>query len=191
MGRAVDKTLTQWLHEASDGSPEAFEEVATRVYVELERVAARQLWQRFGGAQAGLTLDTASLVHETFLKLLEAPRDFENRRHFYAFASKVMLRVLLDYTRGRAAAKRGGDQVRLTLSGMAAPADASPTSSLDLNRSLERLEGLDPRKAEIVKLRVLWGLELQEIADLLGISLRTTERDWSFSRRWLTAALMA
>jgi RNA polymerase sigma factor (TIGR02999 family) len=140
---------------------------------------------------APLTLEPAALVNETFLKLLQQPTRFHNRRHLLGFASTVMLRVLVDYRRERGAKKRGGDALRVTLSGISADAlgGGDEVDALDFQRALERLEGLDPRKAEIVKLRLFWGYEMTEIASLVEVSLATVERDWRFARTWLAAAL--
>lgn len=179
-----DERITRLLQDASSGDEEAVNELAGAVYAELEKVARSQMRRRYGGALAGVTMEPAALVNETLLKLIQAPREFENRRHFYAFATKVMLRVLIDYQRARAAEKRGGDRVRVTLSGLSAAREHEADAS-DLSEVLDRLEQLDGRKAEVVRLRVFWGLQMKEIAELLGTSLATVDRDWKFARNWL------
>jgi RNA polymerase sigma factor (TIGR02999 family) len=151
----------------------------------LERVAAARMRRNFGRELVGVTLEPAALVNETVLKLIEHPRSFENRRHFYAYATRVMLRVLIDYQRRRAAEKRGGDRVRVTLSALSSSPEPAVTSAVELAEVLDRLAALDERKAEVVQLRVFWGLELKEIASTLGVSTATVDRDWRFARRWL------
>lgn len=181
--------ITQLLHGAAGGDREALEALTARVYGELERVADRKMRAHFGAELPGVTLEPAALVNETFLKLLESPRDFENRRHFFAFVTQVMLRALTDYERARSAQKRGGGQLRLTLSGVDGEA-SSPAIGVDaLREALEALAALDPRKAEVVQLKLFWGLAMEEIAQTIGASARTVERDWRFARNWLKARL--
>lgn len=183
--------ITRLLEEAATGDEAALGALTDRVYDDLERVAARRMHARFGPDLAGITLEPAALVNETFLKLLRQPMAFENRRHFFAFATRVMLRALVDYQRARSASKRGGSQVRVTLTGLGAPQRAVHTDAEVIGASLEELEHLDPRKAEVVALKVFWGMEMAEVAETLQVSLRTAERDWRFARNWLRARLKA
>lgn len=183
--------ITVLLESAASGDESAVDALIERVYGELEQLAARRMRERFGPGLGGVTLEPAALVNETFLKLLRRPLAFENRRHFFSFATRVMLRALTDYQRARAAAKRGGDQVRVTLTGLGSPDEAVAPEVAIVSSSLEALEELDPRKAEVVALKVFWGLEMAEIGERLGVSLRTVERDWRFARSWLKARLKA
>jgi RNA polymerase sigma factor (TIGR02999 family) len=178
--------VTELLQAAAAGDRSAYDRVFEWAYVEVERLASLRLRDRRGP----LTLEPGALVNETFLKLLQQPLQFENRRHLLGFASTVMLRVLVDYQRQRGARKRGGGAVRVTL-GDVEGAGGGGVDALDLHRSLERLEALDARKAEIAKLRLLWGYEMSEIASLASVSLATAERDWRFARAWLAEALAA
>ena len=178
--------ITLWLGRAAAGDSEARDRVAEWAYRDLERLAGQRLRRAYGAHAGSLTLEPAALVNETFLRMLETPPGFENRRHFLAFAGRVMLSALVDYQRERGARKRGGDRVRVTLSGLgsAAPEEAG-IAPLDLVRALDELEALDARKAEVVRLRILWGGSSEEIAELLGVSIPTIERDWRFARSWL------
>jgi RNA polymerase sigma factor (TIGR02999 family) len=182
--------ITLWLGRAAAGDDEAQERVAAWAYGDLERLAARRLRRAYGARAAALTLEPAALVNETFLRLLESPVGFDNRRHFLAFASRVMLSALVDYQRGRSARKRGGDRVRVTLSGLVEDrmADAGIVPA-DFAKALAELETLDARKADVVRLRVLWGAASAETARLLEISIPTVERDWRFARSWLADRL--
>jgi RNA polymerase sigma factor (TIGR02999 family) len=182
--------ITRAIRRAADGDAAALDDVVAWAYVHLERLAAAQMRQAFGRDLAGVTLEPAALVNETFLKLLEEPLNFENRRHFFAFASTVLKRVLLDYHRRRSAAKRGGGALHVTLSGLQ-EGQPSSTGVVGLVRALEELEAFDARKAEVVSLRLLWGLEMSEIADAMEVSLSTVERDWRFARSWLAERLEA
>ena len=185
--------ITQRLSDAANGDEAALEVVVAWAYENLEKAAAYHLKQYYGTGLPGVTLEPAALVNETMLKLLREPggtlkHGFESRRHFVGFANKVMMSVLVDYHRRRGRKKRGGDQVRVSLSGLEIASDQSATL-LDLTRALDELEELDQRKAETVKLRLLWGLKAAEVARALDVSVATTERDWSFARAWLVDRL--
>lgn len=182
-----EEPVTRWLQAAAAGDSEAEGRVAEWAYDELERLAAQRLRRAFG--RTDLTLEPAALLNETFLKLLRNPIVFENRRQFFAFVSKVMLRVLIDYQRSRSAEKRGGEGLRVTLTGIRASDPGIPIDVLAFHQALERLEALDPRKAEIARMRALWGLSMDEIADLLKVSEPTVRRDWRFARTWLADIL--
>lgn len=185
----ADGDLTRILHDAADGDEAATDQLVAATYRRLQQIAEQQMRQRHGAQLAGLTLEPQALVHDTLMKLIATPRDYANRRHFYSFASRVMLRVLQDYQRARRAQKRGGHLIRVTLSNMG-PAGHEPSAGAEeLPPVLAELEGLDPRKAEVVKLRALWGLEMAEIAEIVGVSLPTVERDWRFARHWVAARL--
>jgi len=183
--------ITRLLHAIDAGRPGAMDDLMTVVYADLERVAQRHMDQQFGRGLPGVTLEPAALVNESFLRLIKQRKKYDNRGQFFAIATKVMLRVLVDYQRQRRAAKRGGGQkpVTLSLEGPAHRAGGEAEGTVigveTLVAGLERLESLDPRKADVVKLRVIWGLEMREIAESLGISLATVERDWSFAKAWL------
>ena len=182
-----EEPVTRWLQAAAAGDAEAAERVAAWAYGELERLAAQRLRREFG--RTDVTLEPAALVSETFLRLLRNPTVFENRRHFFAFVSKVMLRVLIDYQRARGAEKRGADRVRVTLAGVRGGDEAIPIDVLALDQALGRLEASAPRKAEVARMRVLWELSMDEIAEVLEISEPTVRRDWRFARTWLAEVL--
>lgn len=184
-----DTRITRLLQQASEGDTDAFGEVASWAYARLERLAERRLRQRYGAQLGGVTLEPAAVVNETFLKLLWNPVGFASRRHFLAFASKVMLRVLIDYDRRRRAAKRGGGAITVTLSAAGPDAAPTPYTVAALGEALEVLDELDERKAEVAKLRLLWGLENAEIARALEVSVPTVERDWRFVKSWLAVRL--
>jgi RNA polymerase sigma factor (TIGR02999 family) len=158
------------------------------VYADLEQLAQGKMRRQFGPNLDALTLEPAALVHETYLRLLQQRKGFENRQHFFAVANRILFRVLMDYHRSRAAQKRGGGQVRVTLTGLSA-ADQPVTDIPTMIDVLDRLQALRPRHAEIVKLRVFWGMEMKEIAETLGVSVSTVEKDWRFARAWLRTQL--
>ncbi len=179
--------VTELLRAAAGGDATAHERVVEWAYAELEKLAAARLRRRYRGGTP--TLEPAALVNETFLRMLPDELDFQNRRHLLAFAGTVMLRVLVDYQRERGAKKRGGDVVKVTLTGLGHARSSSGVDMLDFQNALDRLQEMDSRKAEVVRLRLLWGCEMSEVAELLQTSLSTVERDWRFARSWLADAL--
>jgi len=183
--------ITILLQEVHAGRAGALDELMDVVYSDLERIAVSHLTQRMGDRADRITIEPAGLVNETFLKMIKQRNTFDNRGHFFAIATRVMLRVLCDYQRERFAVRRGGRRKRITLS-LDRCLDHIPTENNPneieieaLVNALNRLEELDARQAEVVKLRVVWGLDITEIADSLGISDSTVKRDWRFAKAWL------
>jgi len=182
--------ITRLLEEAHEGRESALNEVMDLVYQELQRIAAGQMQRRYGQRAANLTMEPTALVNEAFLRLIKQRKRYDSRGQFFAIATKTMLRVLMDYDRQRRSAKRGGEQVRVSLSGVAGQIQQGEAASIgDFVHAVERLEGLDRRTADVFKLRVLWGLTVPEIAEATELSVRTVEREWRFGRRWLAAEL--
>ncbi len=190
-----NQDITRLLKDVHEGRGGALDDLMRAVYDDLQHVAERHMTQRFGRDLPGVTMEPAALVNESFLKIIKQRNTYDNRGQFFAIAKRIMLRVLVDYQRQRAAGKRGGDLKRFTLSlaagPPAAPANGSTASDdaiieVDtLVEALGRLEALDARKADVVKMKVVWGLQMREIAHSLGVSLATVERDWAFSKAWL------
>ena len=182
--------ITVMLQDAAAGRAGAMDRLMERVYADLERIALAQLSQHFGRRANTLTIEPAALVNESFLRLVKQRKAYDNRHQFFAIATKLMLRVLLDYQRSQAAARRGGEaqRVRLSLDGRPGPDPGGSRAEVDLEplvSALQRLTELDPRQADVVKMRVIWGLEVNEIADALALSASTVKRDWRFARAWL------
>ncbi len=157
------------------------------VYDELREVARRQL-QRESAPQ----LEPTALVHEVYLRLVDQQvAGLADRVHFRRLCARVMRQVLVDQARRRDAQKRGGDREETLVTWMQPEAgDGSrPLSVLALDETLARLAALDERKAQVVELRCFGGLSMAEVAEALGVSLRTVEADWFFARAWLKAEL--
>lgn len=183
-------SITTLLDRAHGGDQGALEELARLVHGDLLKLANRLMYHRYGARTQQLTLEPAALVNETFMKLLEQRTEFKNRSHFFAIATRVMLRVLADYHKSRHRQKRGGHQVRVSLSVLDREGEIGPSAEIPaVLEALEKLEELDPRLAKVTKLRVLWGLSLTEISEMLGVSRSTIDRDWRFARKWLAANL--
>lgn len=164
------------------------DELLPLVYDTLRALARSQL-QREG---AGHSLQPTDLVHEAYERLADQSRvDWRGRAHFLAVAATVMRRLLVDHARRRGRQKRGGGAQRVTLSGLAAPAESELDLEelLALDEALEKLRALDEREARVVELRYFGGLGVQEIASVLQVSERTVRNDWNFARAWLRQAL--
>jgi RNA polymerase sigma factor (TIGR02999 family) len=164
--------------------------VARAVQSDLLRCARRLIAARPGPPGRPITLEPAELVNETFLRLLEQRQRLRDRKHFFAIATRVMLRVLLDYHRARGRRKRAGGAIRLSLGALGTRGAEAPRAEVpDVGVALDALGELDQRAARVVELRVLWGLSRVETAEVLGVSKATVERDWRFARAWLMANL--
>lgn len=189
--------ITSLLQAIDDGRAGATDELMDLVYDDLVAVADRHMQQRFGAGMDRLTMEPAALVNESFMRLIRQRRGYENRGQFFAIATRVMLRVLVDYCRQRNARKRGGDRTRISITfddGGPAAHGAAPTGTIDvqtLTEALAALEALDPRKADVVRMRVVWGMRHDAIAEALDVSIPTVERDWRFARAWLADRVAA
>ena len=169
--------------------PHAAEQLLPLVYEELRQLAA----QRLAHEKPGQTLQATALVHEAYLRLVNVnqPQHWNSRRHFFAAAAEAMRRILIDNARRRHSQRRGGAAERRSLDGLAAAVPASDDEMLAVNEALERLQKVDPSKAELVKLRYFGGLTVPEAALALGISVTTANRYWAYARAWLHEELAA
>jgi RNA polymerase sigma factor (TIGR02999 family) len=163
--------------------PEALHELMPIVYEELKRIARHH--RRANEA----TLSTTELVHEAFLKLTGGKPDWEGRAHFFGAASQAMRQVLVDFARRRDAEKRGGGIQMVSLGENDAAVEIELDGILALDAALERLDRVDRRLRQIVELRFFAGVSQDDIAQMLGISARTVERDWLKARLVLLDAL--
>lgn len=138
------------------------------------------------------TLQPTALVNEVFLKLVgDQPLTWESRAHFFGTAARAMRQVLVDHARAKAAAKRGGDWARVSLSESLGFPDDREIEVIELHEALESLANEDPRAAQVVELWFFGGLEQKEIAHVLDVSDRTVRNDWTFARLWLARELGA
>lgn len=179
-------TRIQELLERAD--PAAAVELMPLVYEELRRLAARKMAQE----RPGQTLQATALVHEAWLRLSESNHQaWRGREHFFSAAAEAMRRILVDKARRKARLRHGGELERVDVDAdlIDLPISADPGKCLAVNDALDRLAGIDARKAEVVKLRLFVGLEVQEIAEALGTSEKTILRDWTFAKAWLSREL--
>ncbi len=177
--------ITELLHAARAGDSHALDAVFASVYPSLRALAASRLAGQFGED----TLNPTSLVHEAYLKLVDARQlDLTDRHHFFACASRAMRQILVDHARARGALKRGGPSDPLTLSHAEGVAASEP-EMLDLDVALDHLNQIDGQLRELVEMRLFAGLTLEQLAQISGRSLRTVNRDWQRARALLLTQL--
>lgn len=183
----VMSDITELIRQLAAGDGTARERLFAAAYDELRKLARSRL--RDGGRNT--YLDTAALVHESYLRFLQGGRlRSEDRRAFFAYASRVMRSVIIDSVRERQAARRGGDLTELTLdTQIAAELPAGEKEVLDVHEALLRLEQAEPRLAQVVEMRYFGGYTETEIAEALDVTERTVRRDWEKARLLLLAAL--
>ncbi|MFL6259798.1 MAG: sigma-70 family RNA polymerase sigma factor [Thermoanaerobaculia bacterium] len=180
------ESVTYLLERWSAGDRTAAEQVMPLVYDHLRRIAARHL----GRGRGDQTLQATAIVHEAYLRLQgQGSLPWASREHFFAFAARLIRQILVDHARHRHRLKRGGRSARVTLSEAVAWEEARSPDVLALDQALERLEGLDRRKATIVELRFFAGMTIEETAGQLGISVETVGREWRRARAWLSDQL--
>ena len=180
-----DHEVTALLKAWSEGDVSARDLLMPLVYAELRRRASAQLRRE----RPGYTLQPTDLVHEAYLRLVGQRVAWHNRAQFFGVAAEMMRRILVDRARANRTAKRSGLLTRVTLDPDIAEAQPVDVDILDLDAALERLAAVDPRKSRVAELRFFGGLSLQEVGDVLDISLATVERDWQVARAWLFDAL--
>jgi RNA polymerase sigma factor (TIGR02999 family) len=179
--------ITHILGRLEQGDAQAAEELLPLVYEELRKLAAAKMAQE----KPGQTLQATALVHEAWLRLGgdEAP-SFQNRARFFGAAAEAMRRILIERARRRIAAKRGGGAAMVDVEGIEIPSPvADDDQLLAVNEALEKFSTLDPRKAELVKLRYFVGMNFDEAATALGIAVPTAKQWWAYARAWLTVEL--
>jgi len=179
----VTKLLMSW----RDGDDQALCDLIPLVYGELRRIAS----QRVRRERSSVTLRATALVHEVFLRLVEASRiDWQSRAHFFAIAARLMRQILVEQARRRNAQKRAGQATPLDeVTDLAAERRSAPLLALD--EALVRLAVLDERQHCVVELRYFGGLTNEEVAAALGISVATVKREWVVARAWLHRELVS
>lgn len=155
------------------------------VYTELRRLASA----RMAREAPGQTLQPTALVHEAWLRLAAEDHGWENRRQFFAAAGEAMRRILIERARRRQRVRHGGGLERVPVDSIQVPDGVREDRLVELDEALSSLEQEDPRRAQVVKLRYFVGMTNPEVAEALGISLATAERDWSFAKAWLFSRL--
>ena len=180
--------VTRFLSGVPPGDSKAAVDLLPLVYDELRRLAAHKK----ANEVPGQTHQPHALVHEAWLRLSEQSNvQWQNREHFYAVAAEVMRRILVDRARRRQARKHGGQLERVDLDAVESAMPVDDEQLLQVHDALERLAAEDPGKAQIVKLRFFVGLNMSEVAEAMGISVRTAHEIWASARTWLHPAIAA
>jgi RNA polymerase sigma factor (TIGR02999 family) len=184
--------VTQLLVDWQNGSPEALERLMPLVYGELRAIAGRYLSRE----RADHTLQSTSLVHEAYFKLVDQRSvQWQNRAHFLGIAAQLMRRILVDAARSRAATKRGGQADRvehstaINLDQLPNPASEMSAQVCALDEALNAVTRIDPRRAQVIELRFFGGLTVEETGQVLQVSPQTVMRDWRLARAWLAREL--
>jgi RNA polymerase sigma-70 factor, ECF subfamily len=174
--------MTQLLSDWSHGDDAALAELTPLVYEELRRLAHHFM----EGQRPEHTLQTTALVNEAYLRLAGQTRpSFTNRAHFFAVAAQAMRQILVNYAKASQSQKRGGGAIKVELDEAAIVSPEQSKAIVDLHEAIERLGALDSRKARVVELKYFGGLNHDEIAEVMKISIVTVRRDWVFAKAWL------
>jgi RNA polymerase sigma factor (TIGR02999 family) len=188
MTQASSPNITQLLLAWGAGDEAALAQLMPLVYDELRKVAARHLRRQ----RPDHTLQTTALVNEAYLRLIDSSKvQWQNRAHFFAVSAQLMRRILVDFARARQNLKRGGGAQQITLDDALAIAPERGADLLALDDALTQLAKLNQRQAQVVELRYFGGLNEEETAEALKVSLRTVQRDWKLARLWLYRELSA
>jgi RNA polymerase sigma factor (TIGR02999 family) len=179
--------VTRILEAIDRGDTQAANQLLPLVYDELRKLAAQRLAQE----KPGQTLQATALVHEAYLRLVDATQEprWDSRGHFFAAAAEAMRRILVEQARRRGAQKRGADCKRIDFPELAETSDDDPLDLVALDEALRKFEALYPQKAQVVQLRFFAGCTLEETAQMLGIARATAQRHWAFARAWLFGQL--
>jgi len=179
--------VTQLLIDWSKGDRAALDQLMPLVNAELRRLAAHYMRRE----RPGHTLQTSALVNEAYLRLIDQKSvNWQSRAHFFGIAAQLIRQILIDHARKRQSAKRGGAQ-QVSLDETAVVSRERSIELLALDEALDRLAAFDPRKARIVELRFFGGLNLDETAEVMGISSPTVQREWRSAKAWLHHSLSA
>jgi len=182
--------VTRILNAIEQGDPRATEELLPLVYEELRLLAAQKMSQE----PPGQTLQATALVHEAYIRLVEAKdQSWSSKGHFFKAAAEAMRRILVENARRKKSLKRGGEHKRMTAIDIARlPCESyvDPDEFIALDEALAKLAGEDRPLADLTKLHCFAGLPLVQVADILGISSRTAERHWAFARAWLNKEIL-
>ena len=179
--------ITKLLIGYGKGDHSALDEMLPLVYEELKRLAGHYLRME----RPDHTLQTTALVHEAYMRLVNQENvDWKNRAQFLGIAAEMMRRILVNHARDRAVAKRGGGAKRVSLSLVVDAGEQVDVDLVVLDDALKKLAELDPRKSRVVEMKFFGGMTTEETAEILQVSAKTIERDWTAARAWLYRAVV-
>jgi RNA polymerase sigma-70 factor (ECF subfamily) len=182
LSSAPASEVTGLLRAWSGGDRDALERILTLVYPELRKIAQRCL----SNERLGHTLQATALVNEAYLRFVDIKKiEWQDRAHFFAIGARLMRRILVDYARSRGYAKRGGSAQRVDFDEALVVSTQMDPMLVRMDDALNQLATFDSRKAQIVEMRYFGGLQAEEIAGVLSVSVQTVHRDWGLARSWL------
>ena len=182
MNHAVTQLLKSW----SAGDEQALEKLAPLVYRQLHQIAQRHM----RGERSGHTLQATALVNEAYLRLVDCGNvNWQDRAHFFAVSAQLMRRILIDFARSRGYLKRGGAAPRIALQDAPSVCSEPDVNLVALDDALKTLSAIDGRKSKVVELKFFGGLDVEETAEVLGVSSDTVIRDWRLAKMWLAREL--
>jgi RNA polymerase sigma-70 factor (ECF subfamily) len=185
VAKLEENDITGMLAACNEGNRSALDRLMATTYPEYRRIARQYLRRRSGDS-----LESAALANEVYLKLISAGTiQCENRTHFFALCAQVLRRILVDHARRKRSTKRGGDALHVPLDEVLLEVEACGIEVIALDSALQSLAVIDGRKSRVVELRYFGGLNLDETAEVLGISPETAKRDWKMARAWLYTQL--
>ena len=181
-GHEVTRLLKAW----SGGDEGALEKLTPLVYRQLHGIAQRYM----AGERSGHTLQTTALVNEAYLRLVDCEKvNWQDRAHFFAVSARLMRRILIDFARSRGYLKRGGAVAHISLDEVPPVCNEPDVNLVALDDALKALSAIDERKSRVVELKFFGGLNVEETAEVLGISSDTVIRDWRLAKIWLLREL--
>ena len=179
MAEEPQPEITLLLRQWSNGDRQAVDRLISLVYPQLRAIAARHLARE----RSGHTLEPTALVHEAYLRLVRQPeKEWQDRKHFFAVAARVVRGILVDYARSRGCLKRGGGRLQVPLP---AGQPGGGVDLLDLHAALEALDRIESQQSRIVELRFFGGLSMEEVGEALGVSTSTAKREWTVAKTWI------
>jgi RNA polymerase sigma factor (TIGR02999 family) len=178
----ADRSISQLLSAWGKGDPTALDQLTPKVYQELYKLARAYL--RRG---PNLTLQPTALINEAYIRLLDRsqPTPWKSRAHFFGIAARLMRIILVDRARTNHAAKRGGGAGLVTLTDCGAIAAGRQPDMLEIDQALEKLAAVDERKAKVIEMRYFGGMDREEVALALGLTVPTVKRDLRLGEAWL------
>src|SRR5712692_258087 len=176
---SVSQLLIAW----GRGEPAALEQLTPRVYGELHKLARAYLRR----GRSGQSLQPTALINEAYVRLLDQsqPVQWQSRAHFFGIAARLMRMILVDHARAHHAAKRGGAAAAITLDDCMAISSGSAPDVLEIDEALDRLAAVDERKAKVIEMRYFGGMNREEVAAALGLTVPTVKRDLRLGQAWL------
>jgi RNA polymerase sigma factor (TIGR02999 family) len=186
MGLPSCHEVTRLLKAWTGGDEEALEKLTPLVYRQLHNIAQHYMV----GERSGHTLQTTALVNEAYLRLVDCGKvNWQDRAHFFAVSAQLMRRILIDFARSRGYLKRGGAVAHISLDEAPSVCDEPDVNLVALDDALKALSAIDERKSKVVELKFFGGLDVEETAEVLGISSDTVMRDWRLAKIWLLREL--